>query len=74
MSKADNENVRNALKVFVSDYGALEHLTYDRSVQVGGKTIFHQILRQFDIKNHISGPQRPNKNTAEAAICVMKKG
>ena len=55
--KADNENVGNALKAFISDIGAPEHLTYDgAAVQKGGKTIFQQTLQRHDIRNHISGP------------------
>lgn len=75
LRKADNENVGNTLKAFISDFGATEHLTYDgAAVQIGNKTIFQQTLRRYDIKNRVSGPRRPNENPAEAAIRELKRG
>ena len=75
LKKADNENVGNALKAFISDFGAPEHLTYDgAAVQIGGKTSFQKTLRRYDVRSQVSGPRRPNENPAEAAIRELKKG
>ena len=45
LDKAENENVGYALRSFVSDFGAPEHLKYDGSaVQVVRKTIFQDAI------------------------------
>ena len=73
ISKADNEQVGYSLSKFVSEYGAPDHLTYDgAAVQVGRKTLFQDLLRRHEIKNHVSAPRRPNENPAEAAIRELK--
>ena len=75
LERANNESVGYAMKAFISDYGAPEHLTYDgAAVQVGSKTTFQQTLRRYEIKHHVSGPRRPNENPSEAAIRDLKTG
>ena len=74
LEKADNENVGNSMKAFVSDYGAPEHLTYDgAAVQVGNKTTFQKTLRRYEIKSKVSAPRRPNENPSEGSIRDIKK-
>ena len=63
LQSANGDNVGYTLSQFVSEYGAPEHLTYDgASMQVGN-----------DIKNHVSGVERPNENRAEGNIREIKK-
>ena len=55
------------------DFGAPAHMTFDGAqVQVGRKTMFQQLLHEFNIDYHVSLPRRPNKNPGESAIRVVK--
>ena len=74
LPKADGNHVGQSLKDFIHDYGAPEHLTFDGAmVQVGRQTPFVQTLWKYEIKHHVSSPQRPNENPAESAIWKTKK-
>jgi hypothetical protein len=72
--KANGDSVGDTLTQFISDLGAPEHLTFDgAAVQTGSKTRFMQAIRRYEIKYHVSGPRRPNKNPAELSIHEIKK-
>ena len=43
------------------------------SVQTRPKTRFVDAIRRYEIKYHVSGPQRPNENPAEQSIHEVKK-
>jgi hypothetical protein len=74
IQKVDGNHVRDTLTQFVSDYGAPEHLTFNgASVQTGPKTRFMDAIRKYEIKYHVSGPRRPNKNPTEQSIHEVKK-
>ena len=72
--ESNDEHIGNALKDFVSDCGAPEHLTMDvASAQVGRHATFQKLLRDHQIKSQVSFPQEPNQNLAEGAIREVKK-
>jgi len=72
--KSNDEYIGNALKDFISDYGAPDRLTMDgAAVQVGRHTTFQKLLRDHGITKHISAPYSPNQNPAEGAIREVKK-
>ena len=50
-----------ALKLFISQFGVPEYLTYDGATeQCGTKTLFHRQIVKHGIKKHLSEPHRPN--------------
>jgi hypothetical protein len=74
IQKVDGNKVGDTLTQFVSDFGVPEHLTFDgAAVHTGPKTKFMQAIRKYEIKYHVSGPQRPNENPAEQSIHEVKK-
>ena len=73
LPSANGERVGNTLNDFIHDFGAPEHLTFDRAqVQIGQKTLFQHVLRKHNIDHHTSAPRWPNKNPSEAAIREVK--
>jgi hypothetical protein len=69
LQKIDGNSVGDALIQFKSNYGIPERLTFDgASVHTGPKTRFVDAIRRYEIKYHVSGPRRPNKNPAEQGI------
>jgi hypothetical protein len=74
IQNVDGNHVGDTLTQFVSDFGAPEHLTFDgAAAQTGPKTNFMQAIRKYEIKYHVSGPQRPNENPAEQSIHEVEK-
>lgn len=65
IQRIDGDHVGNALTQFISDFGVLEHLTFDgASVQTGVRTRFMDAIRKYEVKYHVSGPRQPNENPA----------
>jgi hypothetical protein len=74
LTRANGEQVGYSLSNFVHEYGAPEHLTFDRAaVQVGSGTRFQENLRRSKIKHHVLAPRRPNENPTEGSIREVKK-
>ena len=74
MEYMTGESLGITLKDFCHDFGVPEHLTLDGfSSQVGKRTTFMQVIRNNDIKIHVSEPYRPNQNPAESTIRELKK-
>ena len=74
LTKANDENIGNSLKAFISEYGIPEHLTCDgASVQTGRHTIFQKTIRKHHMKSHVSSPYRPNENPVEGSIRELKR-
>ena len=64
----------DALKLFISDYGVMEFLTFDGSKeQTKPKTEFMRQIRKHGIKYHVSEPERPNQNPAEGVIRELRR-
>ena len=62
------------LRQFVQDFGRPEKLTFDGSrEQCGKKTEFMKNVRKYDIKYHVTEPDRPNHNFAEGVIREIRK-
>ena len=69
MDKANNENIRHSLGVFISEFGVPEHLTfYGAAVQVVSKTIFQNHVRNHEIQTQGSALRRPNENQSVGSI------
>ena len=74
MDKASNEKIGHSLGAFISEFGLLEHMTFDgAAVQVGIKTIFQDHIRNHDIQTQRSPPRRPNENPYEGSIQEVKR-
>ena len=74
MDKANNENIGHGLGSFISEFGVLEHLTFDvAAVQVVSKTIFQNHVRKHEIQTQRSVPRRPNENPSEGSIREVKR-
>lgn len=74
MDSINGDSIGYSLKTFISEFGAMEHLTFDGAMaQTGSKTLFMNTIRENDIKYHVSQPYRPNENPAESAIREIKR-
>lgn len=63
-----------ALRQFIRDFGVPEQLTSDGAPeQTGAKTEFVANVRKYGIEHHVSEPNRPQQNRAEAVIREVKK-
>ena len=72
--KADDEHTGNALKDFVSDRGAPEHLTMDGvTFKIGPHTTFQKLLRDREIETHGAQLCRPNQNPVKGVIREVKR-
>lgn len=68
------DSLGETLDYFVHNFGAPEHLTFDRNQsQVGKNTHFNKSLRKYHIDCHVPEPRRPNENPAEGAIWEIKR-
>jgi hypothetical protein len=66
--------VGDTVTQFISDYIVPERLTFDgASVQTGPKTRFMDATQRYEVKYHVSGPRRPDKNPAKQGINELKK-
>ena len=73
LTRANDENIGNSLRSFISEYGIPEHLTCDgAAVQTGRHTIFQKTIRKHQIKSHVSAAYRPNENPVEGSIREIK--
>jgi len=74
MNRINGENVGTSLGNFIHEYGAPAHLTFDGAqYQKGDNTKFMALIRQHNIKYHISSPRRPEENLVKGSIREIKK-
>ena len=74
LNNTKGDDIGETLANFIHDFSAPEHLTFDgATAQVGSRTKFNSLLRQYHINCHISAPRTPNENPAKGAIREIKK-
>ena len=57
LTELKGEAIGNTLNDFCHDFGIPEHLKFDGAmVQVGPKTLYQKLIRQFQIKHRVSEP------------------
>ena len=62
------------MKVFISQFGVPEYLTFDGAAEQCGKnTLFMKQVIKHDIKKHRSEPHRHNENAVEGVIREIRR-
>ena len=62
------------LKLFISQFGVPEYLTFDGAAEQCGKgALFMQQVIKHDIHKHLSEPHRHNENTVEEVIWEIRR-
>ena len=71
---ATKDECGDALELFVKTYGAPKLLRFDGSREQCGKgSKFQKAIRKYQIRTHITEPQRSNQNPAESVIRELKR-
>ena len=54
---------------FIKEYGAPDKMTYNIAKEhIGIMTEFQRVMRQYEIKEHVTETKRSNQNTVEGCI------